>query len=71
MTEAERNLAQAERTTALGRLHIARQRQIVADFGRGGRDAAQARDLLRIFEELQVLHEAHRDRLLAKVLAGE
>src|SRR5262249_49810611 len=62
---AERHLAQAERTAALGRSHIERQAQIVAELERGGHDATQARELLEIFKGLlQVEHEAHRDRLL-------
>ena len=71
MSPIEERLARAEQTAALGRSHIARQRQIVADLGTGGDDARQARELLRIFEELQVQHEAHRDRLRAQVGAGD
>lgn len=69
MTETEEFLTQAEQHAASGRSHIKRQRQIIEELGFGGHDARQALELLRAFEELQVQHEAHRDRLLAKVRA--
>lgn len=70
-TETEDLLARAEQTAALGRSHIERQRQIVSELERDGHDAGQARELLRTFEELQLQHEAHRDRLLAEVREGK
>lgn len=65
----EAHLAQAEEHIALGEKHIARQRGIVAEMERDNHDAvaASARDLLRQFQELQVEHNSHRDRLLKKL----
>jgi len=63
----ERHLAQAEEAVRLGRSHIARQIEIVAELERDGHDATTARELLRTFEDLQVQHEGHRDRLLAEL----
>jgi hypothetical protein len=64
-TVIEANLAQAEAHVALGEKHISRQREIIAEMERDGHDAvaANARDLLRLFVELQAEHVAHRDRL--------
>jgi arginine repressor len=66
-TLARRNLTQAEHAVALGRSHIERQTQIVAELERDGHDATQARLLLATFRDLQVEHEAHRDRLLSEL----
>ena len=70
MTPDEKHLAQAEQIAALGRSHIERQRRIVAQLSRDGHDVHQARELLRVFEELQVQNEAFRDQLLAVVRSG-
>jgi hypothetical protein len=64
---ARRHLAQAQRAVALGRSHIARQSEIVAELERGGHDARTAKQLLATFRDLQVQHEAHRDRLLSEI----
>lgn len=57
------HLSQAERHVALGAQHIREQKERIVEFERSGHDTAAARDLLRIFEEMQVLHIADRDRL--------
>jgi hypothetical protein len=59
----EAHLAQAERTISEGERHQARQRELVARLEEDGHDATQARELLALFEEMQTLHIAHRDRL--------
>ncbi len=64
---ARRHLVQAHRAVALGRSHIARQIEIVAELERDGHDATAARRLLATFRDLQVQHEAHRDRLLSEI----
>jgi hypothetical protein len=48
--------------------HIKRQHEIIAALGRDRHDTQRARELLGLFEELQTVHIAHRDRL-AKELA--
>ncbi|RVD67190.1 hypothetical protein EN751_38110 [Mesorhizobium sp. M4A.F.Ca.ET.029.04.2.1] len=57
-------LAMLEQQVLLGERHIARQREIVADFHHKGFRADLAEDLLTLFEQMQILHVAHRDRLL-------
>jgi len=57
-------LVQAERHMADGEQHIHRQRMIVAQLEREGRDASLSRSLLKCFEELQTLHVADFHRLL-------
>ena len=59
----EQQLADVERHVALGRDHIARQRQIVLDFELAGYDTATAQALLQTFEGMQKFHEAHAERL--------
>ncbi|TGQ71001.1 hypothetical protein EN829_001030 [Mesorhizobium sp. M00.F.Ca.ET.186.01.1.1] len=56
-------LALLEQHVLLGERHIARQREIVADFQDRGFRADLAEELLELFEEMQLLHIAHRDRL--------
>jgi hypothetical protein len=58
----KRHFEQAERHVALGKKHIARQREIVAELERDGHDTRSARSLLSQFEELQKMHVADRDR---------
>jgi hypothetical protein len=62
--QTEARLAQAEQHVAQGERHITRQRELIAELERDGHDvtAASARDLLRLFEELQIMHVADRDR---------
>ncbi len=62
-TMVERHLAQAERHVARGKEIVAEQRERVAMLERDGHDAAQARELLRKFEELQGNHIADRNSL--------
>ena len=57
------HLALAKQHVALGEKHITRQREIIADLELGGHDTTEAELLLRQFEELQVQHTSHRDRL--------
>ncbi len=63
---AETELEMADRHVAEGEGHIARQREIIADFARRGQSTIAATDLLRQFEETQAQHVAHRDRILAR-----
>lgn len=66
MTESD--LEMAERHVREGAGHITRQSQIVDELTRDGHHelAREAAGLLRQFEELQVEHLAHRDRLLSE-----
>ncbi|TGU87731.1 hypothetical protein EN794_050575 [Mesorhizobium sp. M00.F.Ca.ET.151.01.1.1] len=56
-------LAQLEQHVLLGARHIARQREIVLDFHRKGFRTDLAEELLSLFEQMQLLHVAHRDRV--------
>ncbi|TIX16220.1 MAG: hypothetical protein E5V46_03325 [Mesorhizobium sp.] len=60
----ENVLAMLEQHVLLGERHIARQREIVADLHQKGFRADLAEQLLKLFEQMQLLHIAHRDRLL-------
>lgn len=61
--QIEAHLAQTEEHVALGEKHIASQREIVAELERNYHDSTAAKALLKTFEDLQVEHIAHRDRL--------
>jgi len=63
------HLAQAEQAARLGREHVERQIEIVANLEKDGHDTQAARRLLRTFEEVQAEHEAHRERLRAELRA--
>ncbi|RFB85850.1 hypothetical protein B5K11_29635 [Rhizobium leguminosarum bv. trifolii] len=65
----EKHLQQAREHVALGEHHLARQREIVAELTDRGADATEAIRLLVNFEESQVMHVAHLDRLNAELLA--
>ncbi|RWA94864.1 MAG: hypothetical protein EOQ32_10275 [Mesorhizobium sp.] len=64
MATPETTLEMLERHVLLGDRHIERQREIVADFHHKGFRTDLAEDLLTLFEQMQLLHVAHRDRLL-------
>jgi hypothetical protein len=63
----KRHLALAEEHIATGEKNIARQRDLIAQLEREGRDTASARIFLREFEQLQALHIAERERLLSEL----
>ena len=66
-----RRWEQAESHIAVGERHIARQRQIIAMLEGNGLDARHARSSLTLFEEMQVLHIANRDRLVEALQNAE
>jgi hypothetical protein len=59
----EDHLRQALGHVALGRKHIARQREIISELELGGRDTTVARQVLATFEDLQFSHESDLDRI--------
>ncbi|MBB4191882.1 hypothetical protein GGE45_001389 [Rhizobium aethiopicum] len=59
----KKHLEQALEHVALGGQHIARQREIVAELTNRGTDVTEAIRLLTNFEESQVMHVAHLERL--------
>ncbi|EJT00965.1 hypothetical protein [Rhizobium sp. CCGE 510] len=65
----EKHLQQAREHVVLGEQHIARQREIVVELTALGADLREAERLLLNFEESQVMHVAHLDRLKAELLA--
>jgi hypothetical protein len=58
------HLQQAERHIAEGQRHIARQREIVSTLEARGLDSQHAMSSLALFEEMQALHVASRDRVV-------
>jgi hypothetical protein len=57
------HLEQAERHVSEGEQHITRQRELIAELERKGRDTTRANELLCRFEEMLALHVHDRDRL--------
>lgn len=59
------HLAEAERHVAQGYTHIERQSQVVTDLSHGDDPelAKSAAELLKQFEDMQILHVVNRDRL--------
>ncbi|ARQ13684.1 hypothetical protein NXC12_PE00082 (plasmid) [Rhizobium etli] len=68
-TMVEKHLQQAREHVAVGELHLARQREILAELIDRGADVTEAKRLLMNFEESQIMHVAHLDRLKAELLA--
>jgi hypothetical protein len=64
------HLALAEDHVASGALLVARQRTLAAELERDGHNPAAAIKLLVLFETVQALHTATRDRLLRELGAG-
>ena len=61
--DVERLLRQAEEHVALGERLLARQHLLVAELARDGHDAKAATATAELYEEIQEMHVAHRDRL--------
>lgn len=59
----EAHLAQADRHVHRGDEIITEQKQRVAELERDGHDTKAARELLALFEEVQRVHLADRNRL--------
>ena len=57
------HLGKTETYVVRSRRRLDRQRRIVADLERGGRDSMRSRFLLRLFEQILARYLAHRDRL--------
>jgi len=64
-----RLLEEAEQAIRHCRRHQERQLVLIEKRERVGHDASQARQLLRTLQQLQVEHEAHRDRLRTELAA--
>jgi hypothetical protein len=65
LTSLKDRLSEAEGYVTTGERHIRRQRELVAELDREGRDAVVARNLLAIFEVLQKQYVAERNLLFA------
>jgi hypothetical protein len=61
-------LAEAEQHLAQGAVRIERQRRLIAELHRDGRDTTRAEDLLKTFLEIQSMQERDRDQLRATLL---
>ncbi len=57
------HLALAERHVTEGEQHVNRQRELVAELRRKGKDTFLAQQVLQQFQELLHLHVTDRDRL--------
>ena len=64
----EKHLAECEAHVALGAHHVEQQQALILKLESMDCDSAPARALLRLFEELQVGHVSHRDRLRNKLV---
>jgi hypothetical protein len=60
-------LAQAKQHVMLSDLHVARQREIIAELERNGHDSTPARELLAVFLATQATHVSGRDRLFEEL----
>jgi hypothetical protein len=60
-------LEQAERRVTLSERHVERQREIIAELERDGRDSTQAKELLAAFLATQATHVSGRDWLLREL----
>jgi len=58
-----KHLGKAESYVVRSQRRLDRQRRIVADLERGGRDSMRSRFLLRLFEQIFTRYLVHRDRL--------
>jgi hypothetical protein len=63
----KQHLAQTEEHIQLGHLHIAHQRELIAELERDHHDSTSAKSLLDLFEQLRTTHEAIRDRLVRDI----
>jgi septation ring formation regulator EzrA len=63
-TTLEQLLHEADARVALGERHIKRQRELIEELIQSGHtNKGRSQHLLELFEQLQVLHGEHRDRL--------
>jgi hypothetical protein len=65
VTQLKLKLADANFHVAQGNKHIARQRRLIAKLEHNGHDTIAAREVLDVFLDSQILHERHRDNVLA------
>ena len=65
VTQLKLKLADANFHVAQGNEHIARQRRLIAKLEHNGHDTIAAREVLDVFLDSQILHERHRDNVLA------
>jgi hypothetical protein len=63
----QRHLAEARVRAALGKEHLQRQRQVVADLEAAGLDTVAAREQLKIFQQSLAMHEQEVKRLTAEL----
>jgi hypothetical protein len=62
-----RKLDETERHVALGKEHIARQREIIADLDREGHDTSAAKELLESYLVTQAAHEEKRRTIIKEL----
>lgn len=64
-------LAKAERSVAQGERHLEQQRGVIAHLRRDGHDTKKAEELLRTFEESQMLQVADLARIRSELARAE
>jgi arginine repressor len=67
----QEHLARAEKHIREAESRIARQRELIARLKKQGHDPYTAQNLLRNFEELQLLLHAERERIRAELAEGK
>ena len=67
----KQHLRLAEKHIAEGTEHVERQRQIVDELVRNGKDPRRSMDLLTLFEETLAGHTEERDRLQDELAKGK
>lgn len=65
--DSERELEMARRHVAEGRMHLARQQEIIEELAGNERDVVRARALLSEFKRSQRLHEDHLAELESRL----
>ena len=66
-TELRRELAEAEQHIVEGVANIANQLKLVVELERLGHDVAAAEGLLALFEEIQRMHQQHRQAVIREL----
>ena len=67
IAQLRRELTQSERQIVEGVTNIAKQLKLIAEMERLGHDRAAAESLLALFEEIQRMHQQHRQAIIREL----
>ena len=67
MTQLRRELADADQHVVEGVTNIAKQLKLIVELERLGHDVAAAEGLLALFEEIQRMHQQHRQAVIREL----